>query len=241
MSKLMISEVAKNYHITKRTLRYYEEIGLLTNVKKNDSNYRYYDNEALIRLEQILLLRELKFSINEIKEILMPKDQKIINSILYDKLIKLQNDINSLVSLKNIITSIINIENEAGIQQVNLYTILKEQIYIHKTVEGVFQMSQFVGDVVLVEFGINIVECANLIISKIKILREDIKKDLNQEIPLIRIKDNLELKDDEYKIIIKGITVKQGLLGTVDNNEKSNIIISALNEALSSNIKNLTV
>lgn len=102
-------------------------------------------------------------------------------------------------------------------------------------------MSQFVGDVVLVEFGINIVECANLIISKIKILREDIKKDLNQEIPLIRIKDNLELKDDEYKIIIKGITVKQGLLGIVDNNEKSNIIISALNEALSCNIKNLTV
>lgn len=35
MNKLMmISEVANNYHITKRTLRYYEEIGLLPNVKK---------------------------------------------------------------------------------------------------------------------------------------------------------------------------------------------------------------
>lgn len=55
MSKLMINQVAKIYHITKITLRYYEEIGLLTNVKKNYSNYRYYDDETLIRLEQILL------------------------------------------------------------------------------------------------------------------------------------------------------------------------------------------
>lgn len=240
MSKLfMISEVAKNYHITKRTLRYYEEIGLLTNVKKNDSNYRYYDDEALIRLEQILLLRELNFHINEIREMLVSKDEKVINNILSGKLIKLQDDINSLISFKNIINSIISIKNEVGIQKVNLYQILKEQIYIHKNMERMFEMSQFVGDVILIEFGINIVECGNTIIEKIKILRQDLKKDLNKEIPLIRIKDNLELKDDEYRIIIKGITVKQELLVDAMSNEKVSIIIGGLKDALICNMQNI--
>lgn len=240
MSKLMmINEVAKNYHITKRTLRYYEEIGLLTNVKKNDSNYRYYDDKTLIRLEQILLLRELNFHINEIREILISKDGEVINNILSDKLIKLQDDINSLLSLKNIINSIISIKNEVGIQQVNLYQILKEQIYIHKNMERVFEMSQFVGDVILVEFGINIVECGNTIIENIKILRQDIKKEYNKEIPLIRIKDNLELKDDEYRIIIKGITVKQELLENAPGNEKASTIIDGLKDALIFNIQSI--
>lgn len=241
MNKLMkISEVTKNYHITKRTLRYYEEIGLLTNVKKNDSNYRYYDNETLMRLEQILLLRELNFHINEIREILISKDEEIVNNILCDKLVKIQDDINRSISLKNIITSIISIKNDVGIGQVNIYDILKEQIYIHKNIERVFEMSQFVGDIILVEFGIHFVECGDTIINNIKTLRQDMKRDLKKEIPLIRIKDNLELNEDEYKVIIKGITVKRELLGNMPSNEKSNMLIHGLKDALICNLENIT-
>lgn len=237
---LMINEVAKNYNISKRTLRYYEEIGLLTNIKKNHSNYRYYDNKALNRVEQILLLRDLNFHISEIREILISEDDEAINRILYDKLKKLQDDIDNFLSLKKIITSIISIKNDRGMQQVSLYQILKEQIYIHKNIERVFEMSQFVGDVIIIEFGINIVECANTIIENIKKLRQDIKGELNKEIPLIRIKDNIDLEDNEYKIIIKEITVKQGLLENGNANEKATIIIEALKEALICNIQNLS-
>ncbi|WP_160687247.1 MerR family transcriptional regulator [Clostridium sp. C2-6-12] len=241
MNKLMlISEVSQNYHVTKRTLRYYEEIGLLTNVKKNNSNYRCYDNETLARLEQILLLRELDFHINEIKEILLSNDEKITNDILFNKLRETEDNIKNLISLKNIITSIINIQNQTGMQSVNLYEILKEQIYIHKNMERMFEMSQFVGDIILVEFGINIVESANTIIDNIKLLREDIKDKLNKEIPLIRIKDNIELKDNEYRIIIKNITVKQELLDNITSNERASIILSKLKESLICNIRNLT-
>lgn len=240
MSKLMmISEVAKNYNITKRTLRYYEEIGLLTDVKKNDSNYRYYDEATLMRLEQILLLRDLDFHINEIKEILISKDEDIIKNIFCDKLIKLQDDINGLISLKNIISSIISIKNKVGIQEVNLYKILKEQIYIHKNIERVFEMSQFIGEIIIVEFGMNFVQCANEIIDNIKMLRQEIKKDINREIPLIRVKDNLELKDDEYKIIIKGITTKQELFSGNSDVDKVNVIIKSLKDAVICNIENI--
>ena len=240
MSKLFkISEVAKNYHITKRTLRYYEEIGLLDNVKKDNSNYRYYDDETLNRLEQILLLKKLNFHLNEIREILISKDETAINNILSDKLIKLQDNINNLISYKNIIKSIISIKNEVGIQQVNLYQILKEQIYINKNMERMFEMSQFVGDVIIVEFGMNIVESGKTIIEDIKKLRQEIKKEYNKEMPLIRIRDNLELKADEYRIIIKGVTVKQESIDNAPGNEKAVTIVNRLKDALISNIQNI--
>jgi Predicted transcriptional regulators len=236
---LMINQVAQNYNITKRTLRYYEEIGLLITVKKNNSNYRYYDNEALNRLEQILLLRDLNFHISEVKEILISEDDKTIEKILMDKLNKFRDDIDKLVSLTKIIASIISIKNDRGIQQVNVYQILKEQIYVHKSIERMFEMSQFVGDLIIIEFGVNIVECANVLIDSIKSLKQDLKSELNKEIPLVRIKDNTDLKDNEYRILIKGITVKQGLLENVQAIEKAGIITDELKQALIHNIQSI--
>jgi len=195
---MMISEVARNYNITKRTLRYYEEIGLLTNIKKNESNYRCYDDESLNRLEQILLLKKLNFNINEIREIFILEDDKVIEKILLDKLTKIQQEIDSLAALKKVIVSIVNIRGNKGIQHVNLYEILKEQIYIHKNIERVFEMSQFVGDIVTLEFGVNILACVNEIMDNIKTLRQDIRSKSGKEIPLIRLKDNVDLKEDEY-------------------------------------------
>jgi Flagellar biosynthesis pathway, component FlhA len=152
---------------------------------------------------------------------------------------KLEDDIANFISLKKIITSIISIKNTRGMDQVNIYQILKEQVYVHKNIERVFEMSQFVGDVIIIEFGVNIVECANTIIESIKRLRQDIKSGLNKEIPLIRIKDNTDLRDNEYKILIKGITVKQGFLEKDHGDEKAVIIIDELKEALLNNIQSI--
>lgn len=237
---LMIHEVAKIYNITKRTLRYYEDAGLLTTVKKNDSNYRYYDAEALNRLEQILLLRELNFHISEINEILNSKDNEVISRLFCDKLQKLQGDIDNLLSLKKIISSIISIKDEKGMQYVSLYEILKEQIYIHKNIERVFEMSQFVDDIIIIEFGSNIVKGSNTIIENIKNLRQHIKSQFDKEIPLIRVKDNSNLDADEYKITIKNIVVKQELLEKSTEHEKPEIIVQALKEVLIFNLQSIT-
>src|SRR5215472_10201193 len=45
--------------VTARTLRYYDEIGLLRPARVASNGYRYYEQEQLLRLQQILLLREL--------------------------------------------------------------------------------------------------------------------------------------------------------------------------------------
>ncbi len=67
---MIINEVSKLSGVSIRTLQYYDAIGLLKPSKYTESGYRLYDNIALERLQQILLFRELEFSLKEIKEII---------------------------------------------------------------------------------------------------------------------------------------------------------------------------
>jgi len=53
--------------ITPRTLHYYDEIGLLKPSRIGDNGYRYYNDESLLKLQQILLYRELDLSLENIK------------------------------------------------------------------------------------------------------------------------------------------------------------------------------
>jgi MerR family transcriptional regulator, thiopeptide resistance regulator len=53
-----------------RTLHYYDEIGLLHPSKVGAQGYRYYDDAALLRLQQILFYREIGLELLQIKEIL---------------------------------------------------------------------------------------------------------------------------------------------------------------------------
>jgi DNA-binding transcriptional MerR regulator len=65
-----IQEIARAAGTTSRTLRYYGEIGLLPPSRVGDNGYRFYDERAVVRLQRILLLRELGLGIPEITRVL---------------------------------------------------------------------------------------------------------------------------------------------------------------------------
>jgi DNA-binding transcriptional MerR regulator len=69
-NNLSIRAASRHYKVSARTLRFYEEAGILKSRRKPDSRYREYDGEQLSRLEVILLLRELGFTIKEIAGLL---------------------------------------------------------------------------------------------------------------------------------------------------------------------------
>ncbi len=56
--------------VTPRTLRFYDHMGLLKPTRVGANGYRYYDHAALLRLQQILLYRELDLPLERIREIL---------------------------------------------------------------------------------------------------------------------------------------------------------------------------
>ncbi|MBV9793127.1 MAG: MerR family transcriptional regulator [Actinobacteria bacterium] len=61
-----IAEVARMSGVTTRTLRHYDAIGLLTPAYVHDNGHRYYETAQLLRLQQILLLRELGVGLPDI-------------------------------------------------------------------------------------------------------------------------------------------------------------------------------
>ena len=78
-----VNKLAKLSGVSARTLRFYDEIGLLKPAYVGDNDYRYYEEEQLLMLQQILFYRELGFPLGEI--------QRIISSDSFDKIEALQS------------------------------------------------------------------------------------------------------------------------------------------------------
>ena len=74
-----IEQVAAQTELTKRTLRYYEEVGLLPPTDRPEGNYRRYSDDDIHRLEYIKKLRDLLgFSLADIREILETEDERSV-------------------------------------------------------------------------------------------------------------------------------------------------------------------
>ncbi|MCL4934251.1 MerR family transcriptional regulator [Streptococcus suis] len=83
-----VKEMSQLSGISVRTLHYYDEINLLTPSFIAENGYRYYDNEAFEKLQEILLFRELEFPLKEIK--------KIVGNAAYDRESALKDQIRLL-------------------------------------------------------------------------------------------------------------------------------------------------
>ena len=65
-----VNEVSKLTGVSVRALHHYDAIGLLPPTRVTEAGYRLYDDTALARLQAILLFRELRFPLKDIREIL---------------------------------------------------------------------------------------------------------------------------------------------------------------------------
>ena len=63
--RLTVGQMARLHDINKRTLHYYDEIGLFSPKLKGENGYRYYTMDQMADLELILAFRELGMSIEE--------------------------------------------------------------------------------------------------------------------------------------------------------------------------------
>jgi DNA-binding transcriptional MerR regulator len=70
-----IAEVARLAGTTSRTLRHYDDVGLLPPSRIGGNGYRYYDDHALVRLQRILLLRQLGLGVASIAEVIDRADE----------------------------------------------------------------------------------------------------------------------------------------------------------------------
>jgi len=69
-----VKQISRLAGVTPRTLHHYDAIGLLKPSRVGENGYRYYGDESLLRLQQILFYRELDLPLDEIKKIMGRRD-----------------------------------------------------------------------------------------------------------------------------------------------------------------------
>jgi DNA-binding transcriptional MerR regulator len=124
-----ISEFSKLTMLTVKALRYYDDEKILVPSYRNEENwYRYYDEENLKKAELIRLLRELDFSIGEIKEIIENcEDKKDLSCFLQEKKKLITNKIFEHKNvIKKIDTYISYSEKVNEVKKVNQEILIKE-------------------------------------------------------------------------------------------------------------------
>lgn len=84
--------------VTPRTLRHYDQIGLLKPSRLGENGYRYYGEESLLRLQQILFYRELGLPLDEIRKIMGRRDFDALAALENHKL-ELEKRIERLLRL----------------------------------------------------------------------------------------------------------------------------------------------
>jgi DNA-binding transcriptional MerR regulator len=76
-----VKQLSKMAGVTPRTLHHYDDIGLLKPSRVGDNGYRYYGEEALLKLQQILFYRELDIPLDDIKKIMGRRDFDVLGAL----------------------------------------------------------------------------------------------------------------------------------------------------------------
>lgn len=109
MNKLIkIREVSTKYDISARTLRYYEDMGLIKSIRSDDYAYRMYNEETVKHLEQILILRKLNISIKDIQRIFNTSGSEVVLEVLTKKVDDIDDEVSLLHELKEIVLEFIH-------------------------------------------------------------------------------------------------------------------------------------
>lgn len=106
MSTYRIGEISKELDLSVDTLRYYEKIGLLPPVTRNETRIRMYTDKDISRLRFIRRAQTMKFSLTEIGQLLQFREDPIgakplVRQMALKKLSAIEKQIEDLQTLRN--------------------------------------------------------------------------------------------------------------------------------------------
>ena len=114
-SEMTIRKVARQFDISARTLRYWEQAGLIESERMPENAYRYYAPETVSRVAQICVLRSLHVPIREIKDVLDDPTALTLLDTLKNSLKRMDGEMEALQKARDALQSLA--------MQVHLHTL----------------------------------------------------------------------------------------------------------------------
>jgi DNA-binding transcriptional MerR regulator len=174
-----INKLAKLAGVSTRTLRYYDELGLLSPIQMSSNGYRIYGQKEIDRLQQILFYRELGVPLDEIKKIMSNKN--------FDREAALQNHLTALLAKRKQLDLLIsNVEKtiKAGKGEIIMSDKEKFDGFIQKLLDD--NERQY-GEEIRAKYGDNVIDRSN---AKIK----GMTKEQYEQAEALRLECDVTLK-----------------------------------------------
>lgn len=125
---MLINEVAYKVGVTRKSIMYYESMGLLNPKRNSKNDYRYYDEEDIKRLRIIKFLRELNIPVIDIKRIILKEIE--LSDALKDRIAKIDCEIKDIEKIKNMCIDIN--KNNYNIDNIKIDNYYKEMNILNK-------------------------------------------------------------------------------------------------------------
>lgn len=164
--------------ISKRTLRYYDEIGILKPARINSSGYRIYGQAEVDKLQQILFYRELGMSLNKIKNILKSPsfDRVIALKEHREKLLEKRKQLDLLII--NVNKTIASTEGRINMSDKEKFEGFKQKMIDENENKYGEEIRKKYGDDVIDESNEKVMNMTEEQFNEAAILENDIKKTL---------------------------------------------------------------
>ena len=156
-----IRQVTLDYGISRRMLSYYEEIGLITSSRKANYAYRVYDEHAIQRIQQIIVLRKLQIPVQQINDMFNNQSAIEVIEIFRRKISELDEEIIALSTIKSILMRFVDeLEERADIH-------LKLELLNDKTMLAIVSSLSFSGNKIKEKISMEELNKQNEVLTKL--------------------------------------------------------------------------
>jgi len=125
---IKITDLVEQLGLSSRSLRYYEQVGLIQSVRPQFEKYRFYDNDNIERLKQIIVLRKMQIPVKDIIRIYESEDMSTVVEVFVNRIQEIDNEVDALTELKRIVSDFLQTMVKNGITKISAIPLLYEEM-----------------------------------------------------------------------------------------------------------------
>lgn len=141
MNLIKITDLTQQLGLTSRSLRYYEQTGLIQSVRPQFAKYRFYDEGTVDRLRQIIVLRKMQIPIKDIIRIYESEDMSVVVQTFVDRMDAIDGEISALFEMKRLTNEFLQTMLKHGIKRISALPLLYDEMDKH-----MYLLNQASGD-----------------------------------------------------------------------------------------------
>jgi DNA-binding transcriptional MerR regulator len=157
---IKITDLTNQLGLTSRSLRYYEQAGLIHSVRPQFQKYRFYDEENIERLKQIIVLRKMQIPVKDIIRIYESEDMSVVVQTFVNRMDAIDGEIDALSEMKRITNEFLQTMIKNGIKKISALPLLYEEMERHQ--QTTFEELTALNEKLVKPLDINIIDLPSM-------------------------------------------------------------------------------